>query len=204
MEQQSVGITDTLYIEQFNSGIFLRIKCFIHISQYIFHANLFGISYRPYGIELQPFRHRTLENKYRRSTGTGNQIHSLRTELWYRLTEHTVMPGIHHSDTVGTDKRCAIFIYRFKNSLLKQGTFMRFFTKTCRKNNKCTGLFFTCQSLNHIRTQGGRNGKNGKIGIGYIFCIGKRRNSLHFCLRAYVHCLMRPLRQYSLGGATEL
>ena len=55
--------------------IFFGIEVLIHKLQYIFHADLLGVSHRPDWIELQTFCYGTFENKYRRSTGAGNQVH---------------------------------------------------------------------------------------------------------------------------------
>ena len=76
-------------------GVFFRIEVFIHELQYIFHTNLLGISHRPDGIELQTFRYGTLQDEYRCSTGTGNQIYAFRIQIGNRLAEYAVMPCVH-------------------------------------------------------------------------------------------------------------
>lgn len=60
MEQQAVGVADALDIEQLYLGVRFGVELLVHVLQHIFHADLFGIAHRPYGVELQALGHGTL------------------------------------------------------------------------------------------------------------------------------------------------
>ena len=102
----------------------------VHILQHIFYSDLLGIAHRPYGIKLQPFCNRTLQNKHRSRSGAGYQIDALRMQIGDGLTEHAMMPRIHQSDTIGAYQRSAVPIRRFQNTVFQKRALMRFLTKS--------------------------------------------------------------------------
>ena len=182
MEQQSVRIAYTFDIKQFYLGVFFRIEMLVHILQHIFYSDLLGIAHRPYGIELQPFCNRTLQNKHRSRSGAGYQIDALRMQIGDGLTEHAMMPRIHQSDTIGSYQRSAVPIRRFQNTVFQKRALMRFLTKSGRKDNERTYPLLRSKQLYRIGTKNGGNSKDSKVRIGNILYIGIGLYALHFSL----------------------
>ena len=182
MKQQTVGVTDTLYIKKFYSGIRFRIEVFVHVLQHILHADLLGIAHRPYRVELQSLGHGALQYEHRCGTGAGNQVHPLRMQLRDGLAEYTVMPRVHKTDTVGAYQRGSIPVHRFQYAIFQHSTLMGLLTKTGRKDNERLHLLLRSKHLHRIGTKRGRYGKDGKVRIGNVLHIRKGSNTLHFSL----------------------
>ena len=106
LSARAYGRTDSEYFQYrvVSDENLFRIEVLIHKLQYIFYPDLLGISHRPNRIKLQTFCHSTFENKYRRSTGAGNQVHPFGVQIRNRLAEYTMMPCIHQSDAIRTNQ----------------------------------------------------------------------------------------------------
>ena len=160
--------------------VFFLVKVFVHILQHVFHTNLFGVSHRPYGVELQSLGHGTLKDEYRRGTRTGNKVNTLWMQLWNGLAKNTVMPCVHVADAIGADERRAITVHRFQNTVFEHCTLVRLLTEAGRKNDKRPHLLLGCQHFHDIGTHRCRNSQNGQVGFGNVLHIGISLHALYF------------------------
>ena len=87
------------------------------------------------------------------------------------LGEHTVIPGVHHADAVGTDEGTAILLARVEDALFALSTLSRLFAETCRDDDEGTYPFFCCEVFGVIGAILGGNNKDGHFGGWYLLGI---------------------------------
>ena len=129
MEQQAVWVTDALDVQQFDARVSFRIKVLVQVLQHIFYADLRGVSHGPDGVELQPLGDGALQNKHRRSTRTGNKIHTLRMQLRNGLREYAVVGRGEQTYAIGTYEGCLMLVDRVEDTFLQQSALVRLFAK---------------------------------------------------------------------------
>src|SRR5574344_381618 len=157
MEKQLIRIGDTLYVKQFHAGVMFRVEVLIHILQYILDTYLFAVSHRPHAVKLEPLDYGTLQDKYGCSTGTADEVDTLRIEVRHRFGKHRMVVTCEQTDAVRSDE-CSLMPFTGVEYLLfQQCPLVRFLAESCRYDDKGAHLFFSCEQFHVFRAHLGRN-----------------------------------------------
>ena len=192
MIEQFVGVGDVLYVKQFHQRVFLRVEVVVHVFEYRLDAYLTTVTYRPYRVERQSFRHSTLKDKHRRCSRTRDEVNALRVKIRDGLGEHRVVPASEQTDAVGSYKRTAVAVADVEDALLKGGTFLRLLSEASRDDDERAHLFLRREILHIVGTETRRHNEDGKVGGRHLLHVVKHLDALHLVLLG-IHYAQRSL-----------
>ena len=178
----------------------------VHILQHILYTDLLAVAYAPYGIELQAFRHRRLQDEHRCSTAARDEVSPLRTERRYGLCKHRMVVTVHQTDTVGADEGGTILLAQIQYALFQLSSSRGLFTKSCRDDDERTHVLVACKQFHIVRTERRRHDEDGQDGGRQVSSIMQRRDSLHLRLLGVHHpqfSLIAAIDQVAYNGSTR-
>ena len=89
-------------------------------------------------------------------------------KFWYRLRKYAVKFRIHQPDTVRADHGSAGFVHRCQHLVFQKGSFMSFFAKTGRNNDKSFYILLISQHIDSFRTRRTGNRHDSHLRVRYI------------------------------------
>ncbi len=160
---------------------------FVHVLQHVFDANLLAVADGPYAVELQSLDDGTLEDEYRRGTGTRDEIDTLGIKCRNGFGEYRMVVAGEQSDAVRADECGTILFAGVEDALFHDGTGLGLLAETRRDDDEGAGALVACQQFDGVGTQLGRNDEDGQFGGWQFVGIVEHLDALYLVLFGVHH-----------------